>query len=160
MLMLYTELFYKKALHIFRFQEKKNENRQRTEARITATHATTPKTWKLGITLLLSLSHSLHFLFHFSHSQDSAICVGKAEQGKKQEMRMHINISQRRVTNEEDLLQDVYFFLYVFILIYTYVAEERKLKTLRIPIELVEKRNQHRKKVTSSKIKSNKTEEN
>lgn len=126
MRMLYTELFYKKALHIFWFQKKE---RQRTEAHITATHVTTRITWKLGITLFPSHSCFCFSLFHISHLRESAMCW-KNRGGKiKQEMRMHINISKRRVTNGEDLLQDVYFFInmkiYTFIYIHNILTWQR-----------------------------------
>lgn len=69
---------------------------------------------------------------------------------------MHINISKHRVANGEDLLQDVYFFIYAFILIYLRCAKERKQKTLSIPIELVEERKISTKKKLHQEIKSNK----
>lgn len=119
MLMLYTERFYKKALHIFRFHEKKKA--RQTENRR-----------KLGIIPFLCL-FSTHAAFILFLSHTFLICENwkgkrRAEGCQTRNANAHQHIETPCNKWREDLLQDVHFFIYAFILIYLHCREERKLK--------------------------------
>lgn len=118
MLMLYTERFYKKALHIFRFHEKKKKTR-RTENR-----------GKLGNIPFLCLVSS-HAAFMLSHTLFSFVRIGKGS-GKRGEQTRNANAHQHIETPcnkwRGSFARCLFLYICIYLDILTYVAEERKLK--------------------------------